>query len=112
MIVEGSDADEFESMHVFFFQAEDGIRDRDVTGGRVLFRSLNTAVVQGNPGCAARGVQQSVEQWPVGHGIGTVLHGLGFARSEERRVGKECRRWRDRLAWLSFIPVLGLRVQV
>src|SRR5471032_2384033 len=37
------------------------------------------AVVQGNPGRAARGVQQGVEQWPVGHSVGTVLHRLGFA---------------------------------
>src|SRR5471030_3009778 len=45
------------------------------------------AVVQGNPGRAARGVQQGVEQWPVGHSVGTVLHRLGFAVRDGYRTG-------------------------
>src|SRR5471032_182575 len=45
------------------------------------------AVVQGNPGRAARGVKQGVEQWPVGHSVGTVLHRLGFAVRAGYRTG-------------------------
>src|SRR3989344_1856272 len=45
------------------------------------------AVVQGNPGRAACGVEQGVEQWPVGHGIGTVLHRFGFAVRAGNRTG-------------------------
>src|SRR5437773_11423203 len=70
----------------FFFQAEDGIRDRDVTGVQTcalpishlpqFFRQFNYVLITGElfvpPGTA---------------GIGTYM------RSEERRVGKECRSW-------------------
>ena len=38
-----------------------------------------TAVVQADPGGAARGVEQRVEQRPVAHGVGAVLHAFGLA---------------------------------
>src|SRR6267378_3750519 len=68
---------------VFFFQAEDGIRDLYVTGVQTCALPISQgrpradpAVVRRrlrSPGCARRG---------------------GLQRSEERRVGKECRsRW-------------------
>src|SRR5438067_2512982 len=66
----------------FFFQAEDGIRDRNVTGVQT---------------CA---LPISGKDWK--HGKPTYVSALGIARarelaeerSEERRVGKECRsRW-------------------
>src|SRR5438094_9721486 len=62
----------------FFLQAEDGIRDRTVTGVQTcVFRS------QGGTGGAG------------GAGRGDAAHGTGAGgvalRSEERRVGKECR---------------------
>src|SRR5471032_3603831 len=61
----------------FFFQAEDGIRDRDVTG-------VQTCAL---PIYAATGKKL---QTFTGH-TGQVE---SVARSEERRVGKECRsRW-------------------
>src|SRR5205823_12123622 len=65
----------------FFFQAEDGIRDKLVTGvRRVLFRSINT---NGAPPAAV------IWTSPVISADGTKVY-----RSEERRVGKECRsRW-------------------
>src|SRR5437870_12919598 len=61
----------------FFFQAEDGIRDGHVTGVQT---------------CAL----------PISHGVHALLHQVGrkelrerrgdrLHRSEERRVGKECR---------------------
>src|SRR6266403_5337089 len=61
----------------FFFQAEDGIRDLYVTGVQtVLFRSDDVRVIapdSGPPAAPPPGLE---------------------VRSEERRVGKECRsRW-------------------
>ena len=44
-------------------------------------------VVQRDPGRAAGGVEQGVEQWPVGHGVGTVLHGFGFTVGARDRAG-------------------------
>src|SRR6266704_6481167 len=65
----------------FFFQAEDGIRVRNVTGVQtcalpIWFREFLL--------CTALPSIVTVE----------IAHRLGWARSEERRVGKECRsRW-------------------
>src|SRR6266404_7810992 len=67
---------------IFFFQAEDGIRDKLVTGVQTwLFRSL-----------ARRSRDRSVVACPLAH---RSNHSCPHAqRSEERRVGKECRsRW-------------------
>src|SRR2546425_3967215 len=83
----------------FFFQAEDGIRDKLVTGvRRVLFRSLQraarsvgVALAQPPPHreLAARGLERAPQSLPGGARLLQVLE-----RSEERRVGKECRsRW-------------------
>src|SRR5438309_3014772 len=92
----------------FFFQAEDGIRDGTVTGvQRVLFRS---------PFVYKWVAAMPDVHWGLGATIGSVIPtkgaiipaavgvdlGCGMmavqttlnARSEERRVGKECRsRW-------------------
>src|SRR5437867_7704241 len=77
---------------LFFFQAEDGIRDRTVTGVQTCALPIS--------GCAQGPVRPS-----GGYGHGDRALGLGVVyvhrdarrsadRSEERRVGKECRsRW-------------------
>src|SRR5208283_262736 len=67
----------------FFFQAEDGIRDRDVTGVQTCALPIyGNAVGVRNPGPFA------------GAGPGVDVGSLRQSRSEERRVGKECRsRW-------------------
>src|SRR5437773_4507986 len=67
----------------FFFQAEDGIRDRDVTG-------VQTCAL---PISAGRGpVKKKRRATTVNRVFATLRHFAG--RSEERRVGKECRsRW-------------------
>src|SRR5437773_12342424 len=82
----------------FFFQAEDGIRDRDVTG-------VQTCALPISHACSRR----NSERWkPSGNGwriVSAITRGpakpmsaRGSARitspsirSEERRVGKECR---------------------
>src|SRR2546426_8075228 len=78
----------------FFFQAEDGIRDYKVTGVQTcaLPISLNAAV--------SVLLLVMMLMASVGFGIGGVLVGgflgakISSLRSEERRVGKECRsRW-------------------
>src|SRR5438874_6013144 len=89
----------------FFFQAEDGIRDLYVTGvqtcalpiwlhGDCLFelrlRNRTGRQAVGKLGPRHRGIRQP--QWRVGQP--ELAHGhwpLAPARSEERRVGKECR---------------------
>src|SRR6266699_5753371 len=68
----------------FFFQAEDGIRDADVTGVQtcalpILAVALGPALHERQP------LQSALHAHP---------RALAPARSEERRVGKECRsRW-------------------
>src|SRR5437773_12353374 len=69
---------------VFFFQAEDGIRDRDVTGVQTcalpIYRSDHQPFadrILAGPEAPRRGLANDHNR-----------------RSEERRVGKECRcRW-------------------
>src|SRR5436189_1282127 len=96
--------------HFFFFQAEDGIRDTSVTGVQTCAlpiyprRELQAALraqrlphprLQGRrrqdagPAARDRPHLREVQEPPGGRGAGAP--GL---RSEERRVGKECRsRW-------------------
>src|SRR5437879_11840834 len=76
---------------IFFFQAEDGIRDTSVTGVQTcaLPISITSAMLRlllwtcgnGCPGSIASGVR-----------TGAMLARNNLStRSEERRVGKECR---------------------
>src|SRR3712207_6847293 len=93
-------------MYFFFFQAEDGIRDIGVTGVQTC--ALPILEAQGLPeGIYAAGLGEIAQAHP-GVSIGSYpsFSLTGFrnqivvrgkdpgARSEERRVGKECRsRW-------------------
>src|SRR2546421_7136561 len=75
--------------HFFFFQAEDGIRDLIVTG-------VQTCALPISPGNklspAPRGIGAGLR--PAISLRGRDLVTRREARSEERRVGKECRsRW-------------------
>src|SRR5690606_39451246 len=87
------------SLFFFFFQAEDGIRDFHVTGVQTcalpIWRIARCLARVFNPIRAMRGWTRLCVDWPgrsgdiAGRGIGATE-----ARSEERRVGKECRsRW-------------------
>src|SRR5688572_31998738 len=70
----------------FFFQAEDGIRDLTVTGVQTCALPISRA---GSPGSRIRNREIS-----LGGESTRRLTGPGAERSEERRVGKECRsRW-------------------
>src|SRR2546429_2791862 len=79
----------------FFFQAEDGIRDVAVTGVQTCALPISwTLPFNGRTGCRPTAALRSVSCWSSdlrGPGQG---HSLPLPRSEERRVGKECRsRW-------------------
>src|SRR5204863_2044060 len=76
----------------FFFQAEDGIRDLYVTGVQTC--ALPIYAVHHQPDAFARapddhGAGHDAEEDPAPHAEAPLPD-----RSEERRVGKECRsRW-------------------
>src|SRR5437868_11333034 len=95
---------------IFFFQAEDGIRDRNVTGVQTCALPIysHVPIVASAPVCFCRGEEASVHvPDPLRRaepGASTAIDqlvpegfGIPLARSEERRVGKECRSrwWRD-----------------
>src|SRR5260370_27469141 len=82
----------------FFFQAEDGIRDSSVTGVQTCALPISprtNALVH----CKAPEHLSSEEEAPQRNESSSVNsfalpHSFAQFRSEERRVGKECRsRW-------------------
>src|SRR3712207_7500237 len=74
----------------FFFQAEDGIRDIGVTGVQTCALPISDMIY-----VITRGMAQGRKAGllsAVGVTLGILVHTV--SRSEERRVGKECRsRW-------------------
>src|SRR5688572_31490145 len=90
----------------FFFQAEDGIRDLTVTGvqtcalpicaKRPTCDRIDTANPMAKAGCSRRlWIQSAATKASRMRSATTKIAGSPCAeRSEERRVGKECRsRW-------------------
>ena len=51
----------------------------DLAGMLRITNAHATAVVDGNPGGSAGGVDESVEKGPIGNGVGAIPHGFGFA---------------------------------
>src|SRR5690348_10131403 len=83
----GTTAAEAEQARPFFFQAEDGIRDGRVTGVQTCALPICDKPVE----AAAGRVQQALVATP---GVASATPPIPVERSEERRVGKECRsRW-------------------
>src|SRR5205085_3167095 len=85
----------------FFFQAEDGIRDLTVTGVQTcalpILVHTNRGIIPGSPCTDSRIILPAgsvADQ--ITHVVDTKHH-RKVGRSEERRVGKECRyrRWTD-----------------
>src|SRR5438445_8293530 len=76
----------------FFFQAEDGIRDIGVTGVQtcalpICFDALEfTSATDGSMRAVSK-----LKVFADGVDVGVAEAGTRFSRSEERRVGKECR---------------------
>src|SRR3712207_8601259 len=93
--------------YFFFFQAEDGIRDIGVTGVQTcalpIFLKLNPArrlidfacSQLSFLSCGTKLPERFCEDFGLLNGVPCEQRStIGFARSEERRVGKECRsRW-------------------
>src|SRR5256885_9253284 len=94
-------------MVVFFFQAEDGIRDYKVTGVQTcalpIWDKAYTSMLQACKSCSIACQYLALLKWvrrcPNRSSLkssGLILWPLRWlrVRSEERRVGKECRsRW-------------------
>src|SRR5437764_7922551 len=92
----------------FFFQAEDGIRDTSVTGVQTCalpISPIKTCQKQSLP-CQSRKCLRPIRtrseiQTFIAlrnlEGESSLIHKANYhkARSEERRVGKECRSWRS-----------------
>src|SRR5699024_11658372 len=75
----------------FFFQAEDGIRDRNVTGVQTCALPISQLDVYMIDIQIVHKVYSRPFELP---GISLLKHQPLLYRSEERRVGKECRfRW-------------------
>src|SRR5438128_4731102 len=76
------------SSSLFFFQAEDGIRDATVTGVQTCALPISHAVIDARRN---DGSNQYGDLAPVP----VLCESVSYPRrSEERRVGKECRsRW-------------------
>src|SRR2546425_6515592 len=84
------------ALFFFFFQAEDGIRDKLVTGVQTCALPISKSAIARLP------IQERfalADQWrrasySVVLNIAEGASRRGTKRSEERRVGKECRsRW-------------------
>src|SRR3712207_7731862 len=95
------------SVIVFFFQAEDGIRDIGVTGVQTcalpIFTRAFAFLILAFVGLAQVAGAADAQQWVVydgkdgpgkGKHVVLIAGDEEYRRSEERRVGKECRsRW-------------------
>src|SRR5690554_7019667 len=97
---------------LFFFQAEDGIRDADVTGVQTCALPISANPIYTTTGIVLSNYSES-EATPyvmqmsdpkmacaLGEGVDPLLYSFSQVtsapRSEERRVGKECRsRWEE-----------------
>src|SRR5699024_11822171 len=76
---------------LFFFQAEDGIRDRNVTGVQTCALPISLRYLVG---CRVRGGVRSQRSAVRSDAVSSDL--AAHSRSEERRVGKECGCWGGR----------------
>src|SRR5439155_10517482 len=83
----------------FFFQAEDGIRDGHVTGVQTCALPISCPRVlhpQAERVWATPGQVVRVAEHATALGdatMGLIIITAAWTRSEERRVGKECRSW-------------------
>src|SRR5437868_9928472 len=88
----------------FFFQAEDGIRDRNVTGVQTCALPISRVVgkhtlvladdASAHQACPGLDAGARYRASAIEHTDDHAVTRCRFERSEERRVGKECRsRW-------------------
>src|SRR5687767_16033902 len=79
----------------FFFQAEDGIRDKLVTGVQTCALPISACAAPAPDGTRSHDAPSGRAAWDKSDcGSDSHWHPGARPRSEERRVGKECRsRW-------------------
>src|SRR3712207_8346230 len=82
----------------FFVQAEDGIRDIGVTGVQTCALPISNApagnAIRSGSHCAYTAATIPRWGWRISPDVSRPLPWKVMVRSEERRVGKECRsRW-------------------
>src|SRR5437879_6614894 len=85
-------------MFFFFFQAEDGIRDTSVTGVQTCALPIFAERARRAVGARSEGGAERVPALRVARFADPIGNARREAdrrelRSEERRVGKECRSW-------------------
>src|SRR5947207_6962567 len=79
------------ALFFFFFQAEDGIRDHCVTGVQTCALPICVSIYF--PGANKNAKSDAANSWSL-RAARYSPPSSSFWRSEERRVGKECRsRW-------------------
>src|SRR2546430_9166427 len=87
----------FTAIVFFFFQAEDGIRDLTVTGVQTCALPISASQLRQKIGTTRRVIipfLEYLDRTGVTRRIGDERVLAKKSRSEERRVGKECRsRW-------------------
>src|SRR5439155_1847451 len=78
----------------FFFQAEDGIRDGHVTGVQTCALPILRPALRRMERAERHGVYFILKSMEQGQTFRSTVPRFATDRSEERRVGKECRsRW-------------------
>src|SRR5437763_2688325 len=87
----------------FFFQAEDGIRDTSVTGVQTCALPISAGLRRSArhrdaAPVPARGCPPGIPSW-FPDSVCACVHQTSEHRSEERRVGKECRNGWLRYEW-------------
>src|SRR5205809_8035978 len=83
-------------LFIFFFQAEDGIRDVAVTGVQTCALPISVFVARKAVGAwsSSKSCEEVPLPWPACRKGTSSPAWMPLTRSEERRVGKECRsRW-------------------
>src|SRR5438093_13366585 len=101
----------------FFFQAEDGIRVWSVTGVQTcalpIFNSLPATVTDAQGGLPLLAPMSEVAgRLSIEAAAAALKRYTGGRRSEERRVGKECRsRWRSQQSKTTRKDVKSSRVR-
>src|SRR5687767_15796636 len=79
---------------IFFFQAEDGIRDKLVTGVQTCALPISSSSGMGRLMASSTGILLAAKSFQSAIARLTTNSDRARRRSEERRVGKECRsRW-------------------
>src|SRR5690606_40447589 len=101
----------FQLTYFFFFQAEDGIRDFHVTGVQTCALPISTSNIISAAELTCTHILSLARHVPAAHAsladgqwkrssyTGTELFEKTLGRSEERRVGKECRSRQSPRQW-------------